>query len=173
VGIARGSVSEEVLGMKVRRLLLSLALAALAALALAGVASAARLDGADHGGRPFSTELTGAAEVPGPGDPEGSGTATITVNPGQEEVCWTIEAEGIQLPAISAHIHEGTVGVAGDVVVTLTPPLEVGDDGSGFSSGCAEVSREVALAILKNPENYYVNVHNVDHPTGALRGQLS
>ena len=136
-------------------------------MALAGAASADRLDGADHGGRPFSTELTGVAEVPGPGDPDGSGTATITVNPGQEEVCWTIEAEGIQLPATGAHIHEGAVGEAGDVVVPLTPP-----DERGFSSGCAEVSREVALDILKNPENYYINVHTTDFPNGAIRGQL-
>jgi hypothetical protein len=153
--------------MKVRRLLLTLVLAAVVALALAGAASADRLEVADHGGRPFSTELTGAAEVPGPGDPEGSGTATITVNPGQEEVCWTIEAEGIQLPATGAHIHQGAVGEAGDVVVPLTPP-----DESGFSSGCAEVSREVALDILKNPENYYINVHTTDFPKGAIRGQL-
>src|SRR3712207_501318 len=74
------------------RLMLSLVLAALVALALAGAASAARLDFADHGGRSFSTVLTGEAEVnnegvPNQGDPEGSGTATITVNPGQEEVC--------------------------------------------------------------------------------------
>jgi len=154
--------------MKGRRLLLSLVLAAVVALALAGAASAARLDGADHGGRPFSTELTGAAEVPDPGDPDGSGTATITVNLGQEEVCWTIEAEGIELPALSAHIHEGTVGVAGDVVVTLTPP-----DASGFSNGCTTVEREEALDILKNPENYYVNVHTPDFMAGAIRGQLS
>ena len=50
MGIARESDSKEVVGMKVRRLFFSLALAALAALALAGAASAARLDGADHGG---------------------------------------------------------------------------------------------------------------------------
>src|SRR5918999_1397427 len=117
--------------MKRSRLLLSLALAALVALALAGAASAARLDVADHGGRTFSTELTGAAEVPGPGaPPPASGTATITVNPGQEEVCWAIEAEGIDLPATGAHIHEGAVGEFGDVIVPLTPP-----DASGFSSG--------------------------------------
>src|SRR5918997_3520554 len=92
--------------MKGRRLLLSLILAALVALALAGAASAGRLDVAEHGGRPLSTGLTGAAEVP-PGDLDGSGTATITVNPGQEEVCWEIEAAGILLPATAAHIHVG------------------------------------------------------------------
>ena len=154
--------------MKGRRLMLSLVLAALVTLALAGAASAARIDVADHGGRPFSTELTGAAEVPGPGDPDGTGTATITVNPGQEEVCWEIKAEDITLPATGAHIHEGPAGTAGGVVVALSAP-----DASGFSSGCTTVEREEALDILKNPENYYVNVHTSDFPGGAIRGQLS
>jgi hypothetical protein len=155
--------------MKGRRLLLSLVLTAVVALALAGAASADRLDVADHGRRSFSTELTGAAEVPDPGaPPPASGTATITVNPGQEEVCWTIEADGIELPYTGAHIHEGAVGEFGDVVVPLTSP-----DESGFSSGCAEVPREVTLDILKNPEDYYVNVHTEQFPNGAIRGQLS
>jgi hypothetical protein len=155
--------------MKGRRLLLSLVLAALVALALAGAASAASLAVADHGGRPLSTELTGAAEVPA-GDPAGSGMATITVNPGQEEVCWEIKAAGIDLPATAAHIHVGAAGTAppNNVVVTLSAP-----DASGFSSGCTTVERHLALDILKNPENYYVNVHNEDFPTGAIRGQLS
>jgi hypothetical protein len=156
--------------VKGRRLLLSVVLATLVALALAGAASAAKLEGADHGGRPLSTTLTGAAEVPGPGDPNGSGTATITINPGQGEVCWEITAQDIRLPATAAHIHEGAAGTAppNNVVVTLTPP-----DASGFSSGCAVVSGELAKAILKNPENYYVNVHTTDFGSGAIRGQLS
>jgi hypothetical protein len=158
------------LGVKGRRLFSSLVLATLVSLALAGAASAAKLDGAEHGGRPLSTTLTGAAEVPGPGDPDGSGTARITINPGQEEVCWEIAAEDITLPATAAHIHVGAVGTAppNNVVVTLSPP-----DESGFSSGCAQVSRELAKAILKNPEDYYVNVHTSDFSRGAIRGQLS
>jgi hypothetical protein len=156
--------------MKGRRLLLSLALAALVTLALAGAASAAKLDGADHGGRPLSTVMTGAAEVPGPGDPNGSGTATITVNPGQGEICYELTVTDITLPAIGAHIHVGAAGTAppNNVVVPLTAP-----DASRVSSGCAQVTRELALAILKNPENYYVNVHTTDFEAGAIRGQLS
>jgi hypothetical protein len=141
---------------------------ALAALALAGASAAKPIDDADHGGRPLSTELTGAAEVPGPGDPDGSGTATITVNLGQEEVCWEINAAGIVLPAAAAHIHVGAAGVAGPVVVPLSAP-----DASGFSSGCATVDRDLAKGILKNPEDYYVNVHTSVFPAGAIRGQLS
>jgi hypothetical protein len=53
--------------------------------------------------------------------------------------------------------------------VTLSPP-----DASGSSSGCTTVDRELAVAILENPENYYVNVHTVPlYETGAIRGQLS
>jgi hypothetical protein len=160
--------------MKLRPLFAALLLAALAALALAGTASAAKLGGAEQGGRLFTTTLSGAEEVDpitgalGAGDPDGSGLATLTVNPGQEEVCYELSVEGITLPAIGAHIHVGDAGENGPVVVPLNPP-----DASGVSSGCAQVPRELALAIIQNPENYYVNVHTTDFPNGALRGQLS
>lgn len=125
-----------------------------------GVAAAA-----DNGGRPLSAELTGAAEAPGPGDPDGSGTASLRVNPGQEEICYTLTVENIA-PATAAHIHVAPVGQPGPVVVPLVPPT------SGASSDCAAVDRELALAILMHPENYYVNVHNAEFPAGAVRGQL-
>ena len=32
--------------------------------------------------------LTGLQEVPGPGDPDGSGTAVVRVNPAGGQVCW-------------------------------------------------------------------------------------
>ena len=150
--------------MPKRRLIVALAVALIGALVLAGPAL-----GADPGGgRPLSATLTGAAEVPGPGDPNGIGEAEITINPGHEEVCWEITVENITLPATAAHIHVGSPTDAGPVVVQLSPP-----DASGSSSGCAPVSRELAKAILKNPENYYVNVHTNDFPAGAIRGQLS
>ena len=120
---------------------------------------------AAEGGRPFTTALTGAAEVPGPGDPDGSGTASLRINPGQEEVCFTLTATDIA-PAFAAHIHVGDATVAGPVVVGLAPPT------SGSSTGCVSADRDLLLEILMNPENYYVNVHNADYPAGALRGQL-
>ena len=132
-----------------------------AAVAVAGTAGAVQAQG-----RSLSTTLTGAAEVPGPGDPDGAGTATLTVNPGLGQICYELTVSGIA-PATAAHIHLGAVGVAGPVVVPLAPPT------GGSSSGCAEVSRELALAILKTPSDYYVNVHNADYPAGAVRGQLS
>ena len=161
------------MGMNPGRLGIVLAVALMGALLLAAPALAAKVDNADHGGRPFSTVLSGEEEVDpvtgevGVGDPDGSGLATITVNPGQGEICYELSVEDITLPAIGAHIHVGPAGENGPVVVPLTPP-----DSSGFSSGCAEVSRELAKAIIQNPENYYVNVHTTDFPNGAIRGQL-
>ena len=160
--------------MKGRRLLLSFVLAALVALALTGAASADRLDVADHGGRPFSTELTGAEEVDpdtgavGVGDPDGSGTATITLNPGQEEVCFELTVADIDTP-IGAHIHEGAAGTNGPVVVGLVPLPPTGDSSS---SGCVSLERQEIIEILRDPSNYYVNVHTALFPDGAIRGQL-
>ena len=125
------------------------------------------LPGAEQGGRILTADLTGAAEVPGPGDPDGSGTAIITLNPGLEMVCWEINVSNITLPAAAAHIHEGPAGVAGPVDVALSPP-----DASGHSSGCTSVDRDEMLEILQEVDEYYVNVHTSDYPAGAVRGQL-
>jgi len=135
------------------------AFAASAAL-IAGMATAA------DGGRKLQTNLTGAAEVPGPGDPDGAGTARITVNPGQKQVCYKLRVSAIA-PATAAHIHEAAPTAAGPVVVTLGAPT------SGTSSGCVTVTRALALEILKDPSDYYVNVHNAAFPAGAVRGQLA
>jgi hypothetical protein len=128
--------------------------------------TASRIAGADHGGLLVTADLTGAAEVPGPGDPDGSGTASVTLNHGQGEVCFEITVADID-PAFAAHIHIGTADVAGGVVVGLTAPT------TGFSSGCVSgVDRDLIKAIQQNPAGYYVNVHNAPFPPGALRGQL-
>lgn len=137
----------------------------MAILAVAGSLAVSAQALAD-GGRRLTTTLTGAAEVPGPGDPDGSGTATVVVNSGRGEVCFELSVSGIAA-ATAAHIHVGSATVAGPVVVPLVPPS------SGSSSGCVAVDRSLAKAITQDPENYYVNVHNSEYPPGALRGQLA
>jgi CHRD domain len=120
------------------------------------------------GGRPLTAAMTGAAEVPGPGDSDGSGTATIRLNPGQEKVCFVLTAANITLPAAAAHIHTGAAGSAGGILVPLAPP-----DATGVSGGCVSAPRATIKAILKRPSGYYVNVHTSDFANGAIRGQLS
>jgi hypothetical protein len=135
--------------------------AAVVVLALAGVSLG--------GGRPLHTSLSGVNEVPGPGDPDGRGFARITLNQGLGQVCWRIQVSNLTLPAAAAHIHAAVAGVAGPIVVPLSPP-----DASGKSSGCATgVSHSLIKAIRQHPGEYYVNVHTTDFPAGAARGQLS
>jgi hypothetical protein len=137
------------------------------ALLLVSVLALALVAYGDDGGRKFATPLTGAEEAPGPGDPDGSGFATLRLNPGTGQVCFQITVSDIALPATGAHIHEAAAGVAGPVVVPLTSP-----DESGVSSGCVDAPRELILDIIQNPAEYYVNVHSTEHPAGAVRGQL-
>jgi hypothetical protein len=120
---------------------------------------------AADGGKKLSATLTGAAEVPGPGDPDGTGTAHLRVNIGQMQICYDLTAMNID-PATAAHIHVGAADKAGPVVVGLSAPT------GGMSSGCVSVDRQEAKDIAKNPEDYYVNVHNARYPGGAVRGQL-
>ena len=118
------------------------------------------------GGVPFVVDLTGEAEVtntgvPNQGDLDGSGTASLTINPGLREVCWRIEVEGVD-PITAAHIHIGSTTTTGPIVVPLNP----------YTGGCTDIDRELAIAIISDPGSYYVNVHNATYPLGALRGQL-
>ena len=142
---------------------LRLPLVALATLILALVAAAP----VAAGGRPFSTTLTGAAEVPA-GDPDATGTATVWINPGTGTVCYEWSVSNAATPIAAAHIHHAVAGVAGPVVVPL-PPTGL-SSGSGCTTG---VDRGLALDILQHPWDYYVNTHNAVFPAGVARGQLS
>ena len=124
-----------------------------------------------EGGRKFTTELTGEAEVnaqgePNKGDLDGTGTASVTINPGQQRVCWDIKVADISLP-LRGHIHRAPAGQNGPIVVTFFEADAVD------LSGCTDTTRDLALEIIKSPQSFYVNVHNAEFPAGALRGQLS
>jgi hypothetical protein len=122
--------------------------------------------GQDDSGRPLSATLTGAAEVPGPGDPDGTGSASIRLNQGKKQVCFELRVSNIATATL-AHIHRGASTVAGPVVVTLTPPA------TSTSSGCVDNVGEALLKeIRQSPEAFYVNIHNAAFPDGAVRGQL-
>ena len=175
--------------------LLLLAVAACADTTVAPEApSLARIKEAEgsHGGAPFMAVLLPQNEV-GPmpaGDPTGpvgdpnpmaSGIVYLTLNSGQEEICYKMTYRGLSTNAMAAHIHDAPAGSNSRVVV----PLSVGAPGtSGSVAECVYASRELIKAIRKNPENYYVNVHTQlitvpesveqpGRPRGAIRGQLT
>lgn len=135
-----------------------LGLAAMAAFALAAPASAQDVR--------LSAHLTGAAERPAAGDPDGAGHATFTASTTQNQVCYDIAVEKIA-PATMAHIHKAPATAAGPPVLTLQAP---GPDGK--AKGCASADAGLVADIAANAAAYYVNVHNGEFPAGAVRGQL-
>lgn len=157
----------------IKSIILIPALAA-AALVFPGTASATAGDPSPY----QFVEMTGAQEVPGPGDPDGVGIFAWRVS-GRSTLCYVITAHNI-VPATAAHIHEGRAGVAGPIVVTLKAPSE------GFASDCIRavrrqtadnadttLTRDELKAIVQNPSQFYTNVHNAEFPDGAIRGQLA
>ncbi|HZD18201.1 MAG TPA: CHRD domain-containing protein [Actinomycetota bacterium] len=115
----------------------------------------------------------GAAEVPDPGDPDGSGAAQVKINVKKQKLCYTLVVVDVSLPTAAAHIHEGGAGVAGPIAVALTAPEEVAGSGIGLATGCVKnQAKRLLRTIKRNPQDYYVNVHNADYPGGAVRGQL-
>ena len=154
--------------------LIVVALLTIGALLIPMGAAAERLQGADHGGAPFTVTL-----APSVSDSTGSGSARLTINPGQEEVCWDIHVSGLTTPITASHIHRGSAGTNGPVVV---PFFQFAPSSTATAfSGCASHNainittseRELLHAIIANPSGYYVNVHTTKHPAGEVRGQLT
>jgi hypothetical protein len=115
--------------------------------------------------RAFGAVLKGANEVPGPGDPDGSGVAGVLINTETGRICYAIAVRKIETATL-AHIHEGAAGVAGGIVVHLQPPAR------GFTAACTMADPALAQRIADNPSGFYVNVHNATFGAGAVRGQL-
>ena len=140
------------------------------------IATAALAQPPDQGGRKFTTIMTGAQEVNathptgGAGDPDGSGTASITVNVGQQRVCWDITVNNIASPT-RAHIHHAPALQNGGIVVGFFESTNVALN--GCTPTTQPVERRLLMDIIQHPQNYYVNVHNAEFTGGAIRGQLA
>jgi hypothetical protein len=153
--------------------------AASAVLAGAFLASAALAEPVAEGGRKFTTPMSGLEECtagglcgpPNTGDPDGSATGSITVNVGQDRVCWEFTNVTNLAPVNRGHIHKAPAGSNGGIVVDF---FNVASGTQGPLTGCTTVplGKELLKDIIKNPSAYYLNLHNADFPGGAVRGQL-
>ena len=113
--------------------------------------------------------LTPSQEVP-PCSGTGFGNATVTfTDPTHINVTITVSSLGSPISAF--HIHKGPAGVAGGVVISL-----IGLGGTftnGTMTGTFPIDSAVATDLLKDPSQYYVNVHTNQCGGGAARGQLA
>ncbi|MBA2337591.1 MAG: CHRD domain-containing protein [Acidimicrobiia bacterium] len=119
---------------------------------------------ASAAGPDFVVELTGEQEVGG-GDPDGFGIARLDFDRANRELCFDVDVFNVD-DVTGIHIHDGDVGVNGPIVIDFEFAT------NGFE-GCVSVDRAVLREILRNPAGFYVNVHSVEFPGGAVRGQLA
>lgn len=127
--------------------------------------------GDDHGRgdhHRLSASLAGAKERPGPGDEDGRGKARLQLK--KDEVCFKLSWRRIDAPT-AAHIHVAPRDEPGPVVITLlSVPGGLGAPVSSVGAG-APADPTLIADIRRHPSAYYVNLHNVAFPGGAIRGQ--
>jgi CHRD domain len=124
------------------------------------------------------TPHTFTVELSPSGDPDGSGTAELTVDLRSGTVCYDIIVTGIGEPTEpaagigNAHIHSFSQG--GAIAVDLDTefvPVDGAED-TYQAIDCASAPRQDLVQVLLHPEDYYVNVHTTAFPGGAVQGTL-
>jgi hypothetical protein len=149
-----------------------LALAALFVLATASQAQAQTYT--------WTADLNGGNEVPGVVTGAG-GSATITVDMATNVLTYTIDVYNLPTGVTASHIHAGSPGVAGPVVINFTVVSSTSNDFrisgtvnlSEFVTRDAQGIRSIedVKQMLLN-EDAYVNVHSTGNPGGEIRGPI-
>lgn len=100
--------------------------------------------------------------------PDAFGFGNVTYDEGSGELTWTINYEALSGPLTVAHIHSGTAGNTGPVLVDL---LGAGStDNGSVITGSAMIDQNDAASIQSGQT--YVNLHTMDNPGGEIRGQV-
>ena len=128
----------------------------------------------------FNSKLTGQSEVP-PKTTEATGTAFFFYH--GKSMHYEVDVTNIN-NVISAHIHQGKIGINGPVVVVLFNseskplgmvhgPLAQGNFTAADLKGPLAGKQLFDLVNMIKNGDAYVNVHTTQNPEGEIRGQLS
>lgn len=114
----------------------------------------------------YNVGMTGDQEVNASGDfnqgdPDGFGVAKLVIDTLANTIDWQFLVADIALPLTGAHIHNAAAGANGPIVVNFNAQLS----GTGLNDS------DLA-AVVANPSDFYVNLHNEMFPNGAIRGQF-
>lgn len=118
-----------------------------------------------QGGAVLAANLFGTEVEGGEGAGErATGDFNGLVSPSGRQLCYYLEADGIPDDVTEAHIHKGARGEVGEALVTL--------EMAEMDEACVTVAPELVAAMVRNPKDYYIDIHTGGHAAGAVRGQL-
>lgn len=110
--------------------------------------------------------LAGAGPASDALDTEGRGFAELRLE--KTAIRFRIEAHGLGMVTAS-HIHHGASGVNGPMLWEINPGFE-GDSSEGEAAG---MPPGVLKLLAAEPSEFYVKLHTMKFPGGAIRGQLA
>lgn len=150
----------------------SLAVAALSALLLAALIVAPIAPAKPERGVKLRAILKGKNEVPGPGDPTGTGKVGLVLNAKQAKVCFTLSVRDLA-PITAGFIIEGGRNETGAPVLRLFKDAGGRDGDGSFDQRCRrKVDKKLIRSLASAPDRYAVNIRNNEYPDGAVRGPL-
>ena len=109
--------------------------------------------------------LAGAGAASDALDPEGRGFAVLHLE--KTAIGFRIETHGVGTVTAS-HIHHGASGVNGPMLWEINPGF-AGDSTEGEAAG---MPPGVLKLLAAEPSEFYVKLHTMKFPGGAIRGQL-
>ena len=112
----------------------------------------------------YCADLKGAGSQSDALDPAATGSARLEL--GGASIRFHIRAANLG-KCVATHLHQGGVGVNGPMAIELNP----GFTGEALD-GSIPVDSDLSARILANPSHFYVKLHSLKFPGGAIRGQL-
>ena len=133
-------------------------------------------------GETFSAALSGNDEVP-PTQSTATGLAKLQTDQNGTQVSYWLNITGLN-EITGAHIHNGSAGQNGDVVVTLSGPESAQNAENAVISLKGNITNDKLQGPLAGKElselvgwmsdgTVYVNVHTGEFKDGAVRGQIA
>lgn len=116
----------------------------------------------------YRSMMNGAQEVP-ESRTTAKGMALFTVNYSMDTISYISQYANISGAAVGAHLHNGDLGVNGNVQVNLTSGIKAG----GLFGVVAGASVSAELIAQMNAGDLYLNIHTLAFPAGEIRGQVN
>ena len=112
----------------------------------------------------YCAQLKGAGPASDALDPAATGSARLEL--GGASIRFHIRTANLG-KVVATHLHQGGTGVNGPMAIELHPGF-TGD----VLDGSIPVESDLSARILGNPSQFYVKLHSLKFPGGAIRGQL-